>query len=111
MPLGRNAPRQWHLASSAVTENGSTVLILQGRIGQAAAGDLEAAAKAALSGGIRDLVLDLSGVDYLSSAGLKVLQGLAAAQNDRGAKLVLRAPSPAARLSLDLSGLPFSLGG
>ena len=105
MPSGRNAPRQWYLDSSAVTENGSTVLLLRGRIGHAAAGDLEAAAKAALSGGIRELVLDLSGVDYLSSAGLKVLAGLAAIQKDRGASLVVRDPSPAARLSLELAGL------
>ena len=109
MPSGRNVPRQWHFASSAVTENGSIVLVLQGRIGHAAAGDLEAAAKAAVSGALRDLVLDLSGVEYLSSAGLKVLEALAAAQKDRGATLSLRAPSPAARLSLELSGLPFSI--
>lgn len=105
MPSGRNVPRQWYLDSSAVTEKDSTVLVLRGRIGHTAAGALEAAAKAALSGDIRELVLDLSGVDYLSSAGLKVLEGLAAAQKDRGARLVLRAPSPAARLSLELSGL------
>jgi anti-anti-sigma factor len=110
MPSGPKAPRQWYLDSSAVTENGLTVLVLRGRIGHAAAGDLEAAAKAALTGGNRDLVLDLSGVDYLSSAGLRVLQDLAAAQKDRGAKLVLRAPSAASRLSLELAGLTEVLG-
>ena len=78
------------------------MLLLSGRIGHAAAADVEAAAKAALSGGIRDLVLDLSQVDYLSSAGLKVFASLAASQKARGARFVVRAPSPAARLSLEL---------
>jgi len=105
MPPGRNVPRQWHFASSAITENGSTVLLLKGRIGRAAAADLEAAAKAVMANCAGDLVLDLSEVEYLSSAGLKLFEGLAAEQKGRGAQLVLRSPSPAARLSLELSGL------
>ena len=96
--------RLWRLTSTAVVENGTTVLILEGRLGQATAGELMAAAGPLAGDGARDLVIDLSGVDYLSSAALKVLESLAAGQASRGGRLTLRAPSPAARLSLELAG-------
>ena len=86
-------------------ENGTTVLILEGRLSHMTAMEFEAAAKAVLRGGVPELVIDLSAVDYLSSAGLKVLENLSAAQKDNGARLTLRAPSPAARLSLELAGM------
>jgi anti-anti-sigma factor len=100
-PRGR---RLWRLTDTTVVENGTTVLILEGRLGQATAGEFMAAASPLVAGGALDLVIDLSGVDYLSSAALKVLERLAAEQSSRGGRLTLRAPSPAARLSLELSG-------
>ena len=105
MTAGRNGPQMWCVRSHTVTENGATVLVLKGRLGHGTAGELEAAAKAVLAAGISHLVIDLSAVDYLSSAGLRVLESLAVAQKTNGARLTLRAPSPAARLSLQLSGL------
>lgn len=96
--------RLWRLTSSTVVENGTTVLILEGRLGQATAGKLMAEAGPLVADGALDLVIDLSGVDYLSSAALQVLESLAARQSSRGGRLTLRAPSPAARLSLELSG-------
>ena len=86
-------------------ENGTTVLILEGRLSHMTAAEFEAAAKAAIRGGVPELVIDLAAVDYLSSAGLRVLENLSAAQKDNGARLTLRAPSPAARLSLELAGM------
>jgi anti-anti-sigma factor len=96
--------RLWRLKTSTVVENGTTVLILEGRLGQGTAGELMAAAGPLVAGGALDLVIDLSRVDYLSSAALKVLESLAAGQTSRGGRLTLRAPSPAAQLSLELSG-------
>lgn len=55
--------------------------------------------------GSKDVVLDLAGVDYLSSAGLKVIAQLAAEQAGRGGGLTVRSPSAAARLSLELAGM------
>ena len=63
-----------------------------------------AAVNPLVAGGALDLVIDLSGVDYLSSAALRVLESFAEGQARRGGRLTLRAPSPAARLSLELSG-------
>jgi anti-anti-sigma factor len=50
-------------------------------------------------------VIDLSGVDYLSSAALKVFASLADRHAQQGGGVRLRAPSTAARLALELSGL------
>ena len=94
----------WRLSNRTVAENGTIVLILEGRLGHATAPQLKAIVEGAAQGS-KDVVLDLAGVDYLSSAALKVLDGLAADQAARGGELTLRSPSPAARLSLELSGL------
>ncbi len=105
MTTERAAPRRlWRLHTKAVVENGSRVLFVEGRLGHAAAAELEAVTGQQPAAGA-NLILDLSGVDYLSSAALKVLEALAGRQSQRGGRLLLRAPSIAARLALELSGL------
>ena len=110
MPAGRQGPRTWQLRTRLAGENGTTVLFLEGRLSHNTAEDFEAAAKAVVRGGISHLVIDLSAVDYVSSAGLRVFENLSLAQTQNGARLTLRAPSPAARLSLELSGLADLVG-
>ena len=105
MASPRAVPRLWKLNSRSSTESGANVLTLEGRLGHTSVGELRVAAEAALAPEGKDLVLDLSGVDYVSSAAIKVLAGLAAEQATRGHALRVRAPSPAARLSIELSGL------
>src|SRR5687767_10503728 len=100
----RAVPRLWRLSSRSGVENGANVLVLEGRLGQATAGELRAAADALLAAD-RDLVMDLGGVDYLSSAAIKEFNRISTAQGARGRQLTLRSPSPAARLSLELAGL------
>jgi anti-anti-sigma factor len=56
-------------------------------------------------GGVSRIVIDLSGVDYLSSAALKVFQSFADRSAQNGGQMRLRAPSDAARFALELSGL------
>ena len=97
--------RLWRLCSRSGVENGANVLILQGRLGHTSIGELRAAADAAIAAGDKDLVIDLAGVDYLSSAAIRVFEDLAAEHERRGRDLTLRSPSPAARLSLELAGL------
>jgi anti-anti-sigma factor len=94
-------PRLWKLASRSGVENGTIVLYLEGRLGQATTAELRVAVEAAgaRAGG---LVIDLAGVDYLSSAAIKVFESL---QAEQGLELTFRAPSPAARVSLELAGL------
>ncbi len=50
-----------------------TVLHIKGNVDSSSAWQLEAQAKAAIAAGAQNLVLDLSGVPYISSAGLRVV--------------------------------------
>lgn len=50
-----------------------TVLRIKGNVDSSSAWQLEARAKAAIAAGAQNLVLDLSGVPYISSAGLRVV--------------------------------------
>jgi stage II sporulation protein AA (anti-sigma F factor antagonist) len=96
--------RLWRLHTNTTDEQGTPVLFLTGRIGHAEAAEFEYAALRHAAGP-GDVVMDLSGVDYLSSAGLRILEFVAERQAERGGRLRLRAPSVAARLALDFSGL------
>jgi anti-anti-sigma factor len=98
-------PRLWKLLARSSVENGANLLILEGRIGHAAAARVREAAQTAMAAGDGDLLIDLSAVDYLSSAGIKVLEELAAERASRGHALTLRGASPAAKLSIELAGL------
>lgn len=93
----------WRLSDRTVAENGTIVLILEGRLSHATTPQFREILHAAHASG--DVVLDLSGVDYLSSAALKVIGVFAEEQAGRGRQLTVRSPSPAARLSLELAGL------
>ena len=93
----------WRLSSRTVAENGTIVLILEGRLSHATTSQFREILSAAHAPG--DVVLDLAGVDYASSAALKVIGDFAEEQAGRGRKLTVRSPSPAARLSLELAGL------
>ena len=97
--------RLWRLHTKTSVENGVPVLFVEGRLGHAATAELEAAATRHASSGAENVVVDLSGVDYLSGAALKVFDALAKRQSQRGGRLSLRAPSVAARLALELAGL------
>ena len=92
------------MTTKTAIEDGTPVLFLEGRLDHARAAELEEAAGQLLTGS-PELVVDLSGVDYLSSAALKVFETLAGEQSQRGGRLTLRTPSVAARLALELSGL------
>jgi anti-anti-sigma factor len=105
MAAPRAVPRLWKLNTRLSVESEANVLTLDGRLGHASAGELRAAADAATAAAARDLVIDLAAVDYLSSAAIKVLEALAAEQAARGHQLLVRGPSPAARLSIELAGL------
>jgi anti-anti-sigma factor len=94
-------PRLWKLGTRSGVENGTIVLFLEGRLGRATAAELRTALEQ-VRGGAGDLVIDLAGVDYLSSAAIKVFEEILAGH---GRQLTFRAPSPAARMSLELAGL------
>jgi anti-anti-sigma factor len=86
-------------------EHGVPILFIEGRLGHATTEELEAVALQHVAGAGATVTIDLSGVEYLSGAALKVFKGLSERLSTKGARLSLRAPSPAARLALELAGL------
>ena len=70
------------------TENGSELSVaVTGRIDTVTAPELEASLKESLDG-ITDLTLDFAEVDYISSAGLRVLLSTQKTMNKQGAMKV-----------------------
>jgi anti-anti-sigma factor len=98
------------LHTKTLIEAGIPVLFVEGRLDHSTSGQLEKAVLQHVAGPAATVIVDLSGVDYLSSASLKVFAALAERQAQQGGRLLLRSPSIAARLALDLSGLEALVG-
>jgi anti-anti-sigma factor len=96
---------KWPLRIVEERLDGVLVLALAGRLGAASAVSLGAAVAEAVGRGDARLVIDLAGVDYVSSAGLNALAaatGLCA--RARGALVLCGLVDPV-RIALDLGGL------
>lgn len=66
------------------TKNGNSLLVeTEGRVDTATAGEFEAEVKASLEG-VTELTLDFSQLNYISSAGLRVLLSLQKLMNKQG---------------------------
>jgi len=82
--------------------DGTLVLAPSGRLDSVTSADLERRLMAAA--GERRLVVDLAGVEYVSSAGLRVFLKLARRVKDAGGTLVLCAMGEPVRQVFDLAG-------
>ena len=102
---GRNGVQAWRFAVTSTVQDGETVLKLEGRIGHNGATLLRKAGEQILERGVKRLALDLSGVDYMSSAGLRAIDDLAARLEEQAGSLRMIDPTDPVRLVLDLSGL------
>ena len=80
------------------------VLALMGRLDSDAAPDFEQRCLRATEGEARTLVLDLSKLDYLSSAGLRTILSAGKALEANGGKLVLCVPKGPTRQIIEASG-------
>ncbi|MCU0754780.1 MAG: STAS domain-containing protein [Xanthomonadales bacterium] len=80
------------------------VLLLNGRIDTSTAADLEAAAEPHMRGPSQ-LLVDLGGIQYVSSAGLRIFLMMAKKLKIAKGRLVLCAMSQAVREVFDLAGL------
>ena len=81
------------LASLIVDQHDDIVIgVLSGEIDQSNAMELEAAVTDAVPNTVRGLVLDLSGLTYIDSAGVRLLLSLAGRLRWRGQDLALSAP-------------------
>lgn len=80
------------------------VLRLNGRLDTETSADFELAAHDLTAAGERRFVVDLSGISYVSSAGLRVLLALAKQMSSGGGELRLSGLAPSVRQVFDLSG-------
>jgi anti-anti-sigma factor len=95
---------KWPLRISEDRHQGVLILTLAGRIGSISAPTLRDRLDAISAGGDRRLVLDCGGVDYLSSAGLVVLEAANSRFDALKGALVLCALTEPVRIVLDLAG-------
>lgn len=75
-----------------------------GRLDTTTAAAAEKALLALLVDGVDSINMDLSELDYVSSAGLRVLLVVAKAAKAKGGKLILLAPKPAILEVIKISG-------
>jgi anti-anti-sigma factor len=89
----------------AVDRDGDVVIVkLTGRLDSAAAAGAEEKLGATLGGGTPHLAIDLSGLDYISSAGLRVLLVLAKKVQTAKGKVALCSLVPNVREVFTVSG-------
>lgn len=99
-------PSRSSLLDLSVTPGAETVIALTGDLDPATAPALDAAiAEAAATDGTQRVVLDLAGLGFLDSSGLRVFVTAREALRERGAELALRNPSRNAVRLLDITGL------
>jgi len=84
--------------------NGTAVVALEGRVDASNAGNVEQKLLGLIDGGERRLVLDLSALEYVSSAGLRVFLLAAKRISAAGGKLALAAVRDAVKEVLDMAG-------
>lgn len=82
----------------------ATIVLLQGQINSANAAGLETEILALVEGGVRALVLEFGALDYISSAGLRMVLVLAKRLKAEGGRLVLCGMQPHVREVFDISG-------
>ena len=70
-----------------ISRDAELMITLSGRLDTTTAPQLESELKASL-GGVEKLVLDFAGLDYLSSAGLRVLLAAQKTMNKQGSMVV-----------------------
>lgn len=75
-------------------ENGITVFVLEGRIDTEGAVDMDLALQAAVSEGQHNMVLDMTDVRYICSAGLRTLADVLTKNKEAGGDLKLAALKP-----------------
>jgi anti-sigma B factor antagonist len=92
------------LSMTSEREGDIQMLGLTGEIDLANAGDVEAELRRIEATDVEVILVDLSGVSFIDSTGLKILIGAAARARDTG-RLLLERPSPAVLRLLHIAGV------
>ena len=86
------------------------VITVSGEVDLATAADLERAIASALGGSATVIEVDLSGVEFMDSAGLRVLVAARKQADDAGRELRLRSPHERVRRIIEITGLSAVFG-
>ena len=86
-------------------DDGHAVMRLVGEVGIERAADLRSAGESTLADGAAGLVLDMSEVSFIDSAGIGAIVHLANVAGERGKSLRLSNLAPSVRRPFELSGL------
>ncbi len=82
-----------------------SVVAVTGRVDGSTAGEFEAALNELTEAGVNNIILDMSDVDFVSSAGLRVLVNTRKNVTSAGGRIVLAEPSEQVVETLDIAGL------
>lgn len=93
----------WYLRTSVEDLGPVRVVAVEGRVSNATAAEL-ARVLTGQSTGPRELVVDLTGVDYINGAGLRAFESAAAALADSGGELVVCGLQPPVQVAFGLAG-------
>jgi anti-anti-sigma factor len=93
------------LVIEVADEGADTVFVLRGELDPHTAPSLRKEIDRVLGRGRALLVLDLAGLTFIDSSGLRVIISAHKEAAERGGKLALRAPSQTTRRLLDITGL------
>jgi anti-sigma B factor antagonist len=85
-------------------ENGVTVVAVSGSVDALTASELAGTLEKAISDGSANLVVDLSGLEFMSSAGLRTLLGAVKESRSNGGDLRIVSSNPGIDKVLKMSG-------
>jgi anti-anti-sigma factor len=81
-------------------------LVLEGRLDNESVGAFDEALDAVLASAVKVVVFDLTGLEYVTSAGLRSIFRAQKAMNARAGKSVLLNPTPQVKKVLDIVKVP-----
>lgn len=94
----------WELRITADGDDPGRIA-LEGRLSAATTPRFAAALADAIAAGQRRIMLDLNGLDYISSGGILAIEATAARLRTAGGWLCLTGAQPAVRVALELAGV------
>jgi anti-anti-sigma factor len=94
----------WYLRISQEDVEGASLLVVEGRVSNAAADELSRALTRQIGGGARSLIIDMTGVDYINGAGLRAFETAAGSLNGSSRELVLFGLQPPVQAAFELAG-------
>lgn len=89
----------------SIAGNGFTTLVIAGKLDAVSAAEAETSIDGAIAGGATRLVLNLAGLEYISSAGLRVLLATAKKLSRQNGRIALCGLRQNVREVFEISGL------